>query len=286
MAINWKNVIDDKTKFPDDAKFTIAGEEVTFGELRRQNTESRGELEQQLTLRSAELDRRDQTQRAATDTLARVLENVSQRTGLTYDQLVKGEIPANLRTTVRTAMGETKTDAGIALKDDPLYKPLFESVLSPMRREVDLVKGGLVQAIGAYKNDHTRLAWLDFQMSGAKPEGFKSTYEDVLQHAVNKGYNDDVGFPDVTRAAKELAGPIVQKVDGEKIKKEGFDEGYKKAQAEFAAQLGQPQAGAGPITFDSEPLKDEKTGRPLTIRQQLDKALNDPSITAGLFTVQ
>lgn len=285
MAINWKNVIDDKTKFPDDAKFTIAGEEVTFGELRRQNTESRGELEQALTLRSAELDKREVTQQRATDTLARVLENVSARTGLTYEQLVKGEIPANLRSTVRTAAGETKTDSGLALKDDPLYKPLFESVLSPMRREVDLVKGGLVQAIGAYKNDHTRLAWLDFNMS-EKPEGFKSTYEDVLQHAVNKGYNDEVGFPDVTRAARELAGPIVQKTDSAKIKKEGYDEGYKKAQAEFAAQLGQPQGGGGPIQFDNEPLKDEKTGRPLTIRQQLDKALQDPSITSALFTVQ
>jgi hypothetical protein len=285
MAINFKNVIDDKTKFPDDASFTLAGEQITFGELRRQNTDSRGELEKQLTARAAELDAKDQTQKRAVETLARVLENVSARTGLSYDQLVKGDIPANLRPTVSQITRETRTDNGLQLQEDPLYKPLFDSVIAPMGKDVDLVRTGLVQAISAYKNDHTLLNWLHFQNSGEKPDGFKASYEDVLQHAVNKGYQDNLGFPDISRAAKEMAGPVVQKADSDKVRKEGYDEGYKKAQAEMAGQLGAPQPGTGGISFEAAPAGKEQ--RTATIREKLNEAFQDPSIVGTMFgTVQ
>ena len=141
--------------------------------------------------------------------------------------------------------------------------------------------GGLIDSIGAYKNDHTLISWLNFQLSGEKPEGFNAKYEDVLQLAVNKGYKDDIGFPDVARAARELAGPITAKADTTKIKQEGFDAGYKKAQAEFAASLGQPQAGAGGISFEAAP---EKGARPQTIREKLDAAMQDPSILQLMTT--
>jgi hypothetical protein len=283
VAVEWKAVIDDKAKYPDDATFTLAGENITFAELRRQNTASRGELEQTLTTRSQELDMREATQRRAVDTLARVLENVSARTGLSYDQLVKGEIPANMRSTVQTLTRETKTDAGVALRDDPLYKPLFESVLAPMQNDMNLVKTGLGQAIGAYKNDHTLLTWLNFVMTGDKPEGFNAKYEDALQVAVNKGYKDELGFPDVARAAKDLASPIAAKVDTAKTRKEGFDEGYKAARSEFAGQLGQPQPGTGGISFEPTPAASGGVKKVQTIREKLGEALADPTIQDQLF---
>jgi hypothetical protein len=285
MAVDWKKVVEDKAAYPDDAKFTINGEEVTFGEFRRQNAASRGELEQTLTTRSAELDQREQTQRRAVDTLARVLENVSAATGLTYDQLIKGDIPQHLRQAVATATRTTTTEAGVQLADDPLYKPLLDAVINPMRNDVNIVKRGLHDAIGAYKNDHTRLAWLDWMMTGQKPDGFNAKYEDVLQMAVNKGYKDEIGFPDVARAAKEMAGPIVAKVDTEKVRKEGYEEGYQKARGEFMANLGQPQPGSGGISFESAP-ETGKNGKPVSIREKLQEAFSDPSIAGTLFTVQ
>jgi len=283
MAINWKNVIDDRTKYPDDATFSLAGETITFAELRRQNTESRGELERDLTARTAKVEERERTQQRAVDTLARVLENVSAATGLSYDQLVKGQIPEHLRSTVSHLTGTTPTAAGIPLKDDPLYKPLFDSVLAPMQNDVNLVKTGLGQAINAYKNDHTRLAWLDWSMTGDKPADFKGTYEDALQLAVTRDYKDELGFPDVKRAAVDLAGPGIKKVSDEQIRKQGYDEGVAAAKKDFLAGLGQPAPGAGGIQFEGEPNKDNK---PATIRQQLEKAFSDPGIAGSMFTVQ
>jgi hypothetical protein len=286
MAISWKQVISDTAQFPDDATFQLGNETVSFRELRRQNAESRGELEQQLQLRSAELDRRDDTQRRAVDTLARVLENVSAATGLTYDQLVSGKIPPHLGQKAMQAIGNTPNSAtGLALKDDPLYKPLFAQVLDPIQNDLGIVKTGLGSAIMAYRDDHTRLNWLDYLLTGEKPEGFKSTYEDALQLAVNKNYKDPIGFPDVKRAAMELAGPVKQTADTAKLKKEGYDEGYKKAQSEFLSQLGQPQPGAGGIQFEGAPAKGGPQ-RVQTIREKLDQAFQDPDIAGTLFTVQ
>jgi hypothetical protein len=281
MAINWKNVIEDKGKYPDDATFTLAGEAISFGELRKQNADSRGELERDLTARSAKLDERDRVQQRAVDTLARVLENVSAATGLTYDQLVKGQIPAHLRSTVSAVAANTPTAAGIALKDDPLYKPLFDGVLAPMGNDISLLKRGMSEAIGAYKNDHTRLAWLDWSMTGNKPADFKSTYEDVLAHAVSRGLNDELGFPDVRRAAAELAGPIQKRTSDEQIRKEGYDAGVKDAQKDFLASLGRPAGSAAGVQFENAP--DNKGKQPPTIRQQLEKAFDDPQIAGSMF---
>jgi hypothetical protein len=285
MAINWKNVIEDKSKFPDDANFTLAGESISFGELRKQNLESRGELERDLTTRSAKLDERDRTQQRAVDTLARVLENVSAATGLSYDQLVKGQIPQHMRSQVNQITASTPTAAGIPLKDDPLYKPLFDGVLAPMANDMNLVKRGLGEAIGAYKNDHTRLAWLDWTITGNKPADFKSTYEEVLQHAVNRDLKDDLGFPDVRRAAGEMASPIVKKTNDEQVRKEGYDEGFKAAKKDFLANLGRPAGAGGATQFDNAP-ETGKNGQPVSIRQQLEKAFEDPDIAGTLFTVQ
>src|SRR5215472_11680655 len=102
MALDWKAVISDKAKFPDDASFTFQGENITFGELRRQNAASHGELENQLNERQRKVEAQELVQRRAVDTLARVLENVSAATGLTYEQLVQNQIPPNLRSTVQT----------------------------------------------------------------------------------------------------------------------------------------------------------------------------------------
>jgi len=282
MAVNIKAVLEDKTKYPDDAKFTLGGEELTFAELRRQNAESHGDIERQLTARSQELDNKQRLQEQAVTTLATVLERVSLATGLTYDQLVKGEIPPSMKQTVAAITQNTPTAGGIALKDDPLYKPLIDSVLTPMSNDVGLLKQALGTAINAYRDDHARLGWMDYLLSPDKPKDFSAKYEDVLQTAVNKGYKDSLGFPDVGRAAREMAGPVIAKADTEKVRKEGYDEGYKKAQAEFLGQMGAPQPGTGGISFEAAPTKG-KDGKVPTIREQLDEAFKDPATIGAMF---
>lgn len=154
-----------------------------------------------------------------------------------------------------------------------------------MQQDVNLVKTGLGQAISAYKNDHTRLAWLDWTMTGDKPADFKGTYEEALQHAVSRDFKDELGFPDVRKAAAEMAGPIVKKTNDEQLRKEGYEEGFKAAQKDFLASLGRPAVGPGGTQFEGEPAKG-KDGKPVSIRQQLEKAFEDPQIAGTLFTVQ
>lgn len=284
MAIAIKTIITDKTRFPDDAKFTLAGEEISFGELRRQNAESQGELERAIQTRSAELDSKQQMQERATTTLANVLENVANATGLTYEQLVAGQVPQNLRETVRSVTRNTTTDNGLALKDDPLYKPLLDGFIAPLQHDMGTVKQVLQVSIDAFKNVAVKTAYLDFMSSDEKPEGFKAKYSDVLQLATNKGYKDENGFPDVTKALREMAGPVVTKTDHERIRKEGYEAGQKDAQTALLAQLGTPTPGTGGISFESSP---DNTGgaaaKPKSIREKLDEAFRDPSIAAGMF---
>ena len=78
-----------------------------------------------------------------------------------------------------------------------LQAPLRRRARAHDERREDLVKrlAWSEEAIGAYKNDHTRLAWLDWTMTGDKPADFKGTYEEVLQHAVSRGSQGRAGLP-------------------------------------------------------------------------------------------
>lgn len=281
MAVKIKDILSNKTQFPDDARFTLAGEEITFGELRRQNDESHGEIERQLDTRQQELDAQKVTQDRATNVLANVLDNVSRVTGLSYDQLVKGQIPENLRETVASVTRETRTDSGLALKDDPLYKPILDGYITPLQTDMGVVKNVLNVSINAFKNYATKLAYIDFMQSEDKPAGFKAKYEDALQTAANKGYKDENGFPDVSRALREMSGPVAAKADNEKIRQEGYEAGRKSRETEILAQLNQPTTGADGISFES--TADGKPAPTKSIKEKLNEAFNDPSIVGSLF---
>lgn len=274
------DVFNDRSKYPDDAKVTIGGEEVTFGEMRRQNAESQGELARTITERETKVAERENLATRAQSTLATVLDRVSTATGLTYDQLVSGQIPQHLRSTVASVTGSTTTESGLALKDDPLYKPLYDAAIAPMQDNLGRLNTAVSTALGAYVNDRARLGYLEYLTTAEKPEGFKPKFEDALQYAVNKGYKDSVGAPDLHRALNEMAGPVSARVDSERIRKEGYDEGIREAQRQQLAQLGQPTSGSGGIQFDAAPEPGSKTK---TIKEKIDEAFKDPSIAAGLF---
>jgi hypothetical protein len=285
MAIDWKKVFGDKTAYPDDATFELGGEKLTFAELRKQNADSQGELQKDLVAREAKVADKERKQEQAVSTLATVLERVSKATGLSYDDLIAGRIPENLKTTVAAVTGDTRTASGAKVKEDPLFKDLFAEVLDPALQKVDLVARTLGQSINVYSNDHTRLAFLEYLQSPDKPADFKPDYKAALQVAVDKGYKEDgTGFPDVSRALRDMAGPVSHKSEIEQALEKGRAEGRAEAQRQQLAQLGEPQRGAGGIHFEAAPEKSAvKPGE--TIRQALDKAFNDPEIAGQMFGV-
>jgi hypothetical protein len=284
--MDWAKILGDKTAYPDDVKFTINGVEVTLGAIRTQNAQSQGELERRLTTRQSELDTRNTNLDTATANLARIVENVQAATGLSVDQIVRGDIPENMRTRVATATRETRTEGGHALKDDPLYAPIFAE-LAPMRDDIVGTRRALGQALGVYSNDRARLDYMEWHQF-KKPKGadVNVTLADALQTAVSKGYKNQEGWPDVPRALDELAGPVVAQKSQEEIRQQGIEEGRRLAAAENAARQGQPTWGGEPITpvagVDMSGKPDSTNNHPKSIADQLTAAFQDPKMFSGV----
>lgn len=277
--MNWAEILADKAKYSDDLKFTINGQEVSLGAIRTQNTQSQGEIERKLTTRQQELDGVARQQNAATDNLARIVDNVQRVTGLSVEDIVAGRIPENLRSTVQQATLETRTASGVPLAEDPLYAPIMKE-LGPMRDGLNLVRTGLGQALHTYREDRARLDFMEWRMNHKLPDDFQVNTKQAVDLAVSKGYKNEAGWPDVHRALDELSAPVAAKANEETLAAKYREEGRQLALKEQAAQFGPPTLGggaAGGVEFSASPDKGERVH---TIREQLDKAFRDPSVLA------
>ena len=280
--MDWAKILGDKAAYPDDVRFTINGQEVTLGAIRTQNAQSQGELERKLTERETAVTTRNSNLDLATANLARIVENVQRQTGLTVDQIVRGEIPEGMRATVAQATAQTRTEGGHTLKDDPLYAPIFAE-LEPIRGDIKSTRNALGQALTVYSNDRARLDYMDWHMF-KKPKGadVNVTLDQALQTAVSKGYTNKEGWPDVPRALDELVGPVVAQKSQEAIRQEGIEEGRRLAAADFAARQGQPTWGGEPITpvasVDMSGKPDATNNHPKSIADQLNAAFQDPKM--------
>jgi hypothetical protein len=280
--MNWKDVLADKAKYPDDLRFTINGAEVTLGAIRQQNDASQGEIQQRLTARQQELDNVGRQQNAATDNLARIVDNVTRVTGLSVEDVVAGRIPENLRSKVQEATLRTETSAGVPFAEDPLYAPVVRE-LQPIRGDIGLLKQALGQSLSTYREDRARLDYLDWRTSRKLPDDFSITSKQAVDLAVSKGYKNEVGWPDVGRALDELVAPVAAKANEAEILARGVEQGRRQALAEQAASMGQPTLGgiststsAGGVDFSGTPAPAGE--RVASIREQLNKAFADPQM--------
>jgi hypothetical protein len=274
--MNWAEILANKAKYPDDLKFTINGQEVSLGVIRTQNADSQGEIERKLTTRQQEQELVARQQSAATDNLARIVDNVTRVTGLSVEDVVAGRIPENLRQQVSEVTLGTRTTAGVPLSEDPLYAPIVRE-LAPIRQNLELVRNGLGQALNTYREDRARLDYLDWRTSRKLPDDFNVTSKQAVDLAVSKGYRNEVGWPDVGRALDELVAPAAAKANEETLAAKYREEGRQLALKEQAAQFGQPTLGSssGGVEFSASPEKGERVS---SIREQLDKAFKDPAM--------
>lgn len=276
--MNWAEILANKAQYPDDLKFTINGQEVSLATIRTQNAQSQGDIERRLTARQQELEQTARQQSAATDNLARIVDNVQRVTGLSVEDIVAGRIPTNLRPAVQQATLQTQTSAGVPLSEDPLYAPIVRE-LEPLRSDIGLVKNGLGQALNIYREDRARLDFLDWRMSHKLPEDFQVTSRQAVEHAVQKGYRNEQGWPDVQRALDDLAAPVHAKQNEQQLAEKYREEGRREAQAAMAGSLGAPTLGGGStaagLEFSGAP---DSGARVKTIREQLDQAFKDPQM--------
>lgn len=278
--MDWTQILGDRNKYPDDAKLTINGTEVTLGQIRTQNAQQGGEIERRLTQRQAELDQTARQQQQATDNLASIVDNVQRVTGLSVEDIIAGRIPQHLAGRAVAAAGATPNAQGVPLSEDPLYKPVFDH-FAPLTADVSNVKQVLGVALNTYKNDRARLDYMEYMQFKRPNEDFKVPFEEAVNLAVTKGYKNAEGWPDVTRAMDDLAAPVRAKVVEGDVRKQAFEEGRRAALAEQASSFGQPTLGGSAAGMDFSSSPDNKGERTKTIREQLDAAFKDPSILAG-----
>jgi hypothetical protein len=282
--MDWKDVLADKTKYPDDLQITINGTPVALSAIRAQNVSSQGELELKLQQRQNALDTTQREQNLAADRLAAIVENVQRVTGLSPEQIIRGEIPANLRPTAVRAAGDARGSDGTPLREDPLYAPIFKE-LAPLEQGLQVVRQGLGAALGTYKNDRARLEYLEF-MTMEKPEGFKLPFEQAVETAVARGYKNEVGWPDIKRVLRETAEPMTRKAESKSLEDAAFERGFKDGQAKLAASIGQPSGGFTGRDFSPVAGQDFSSkpdgGKVHTIREQIDAAFKDPAILSGV----
>ena len=285
MALDWKKLFSDKATYPDTTIIKIGDQDVTIGDLRQHNEASNGETLKTLTDRDTELKTREEKTARAQQRLADIMEAVAKTTGLSFDQIIAGDSAAAVRAAAAireqaAREGIHKTGAGeVEWESDPIYAPV-DKRLKPIEATQSQIQGALRAGLTVMQNDRTRLDWIQFRLDHPDlAKGLK--YEDAVKLAVDKGYKDDVGFPDVGKALTEMAAPGVSKSERDAEYKRGREEGAAEARRELMGSTGLP-AGGGTAGMELLPAPDKNAGKVASIAEQLNKAMTDPDILRGI----
>jgi hypothetical protein len=279
--MDWAKLFADKATYPDDLKFNLNGTEVSLGDLRAHNTKTQGDTATALQARETAIAQREEKTTRATERLANIMENVAKTTGLSFDQILAGDTAAAqaAATRIREQAGREGIHANeggeLDWTKDPIYAPV-DARFKPVELAMQQTQAALRAGLGVVQNDRTELAYLRFKVDNPDlAKGLK--YEDAVKLAVDKGYKDEVGFPNVSQALNELAAPGISKTEKEAEYKRGIDEGRAAARAEMMGNTGLP-AGSGAAGMEFVPTPDAKPGKVSSIADQLNKAMADPEM--------
>lgn len=267
----WKQLLADKS-IANDVQITIGTQNFTVGELRAAEVESEGALSTKLQERETHLNEQQRLQENAVNNFAKILETVSQKTGLGIDQLISNDL-----SNARPVTAQPAPDNDFWNKDE--YKPI-KAKLDPMEQQLNRLTKTLSDVLKVYMNDHAEQEFSRYQMPELPTGSAPITLEKALGFAMQNKYVDGVGRPNVRKALDEMTQPFRQKKSEEQIRTEAFEEGKKAAQM---AQFAEPSNGAGGIQFDSSPAKGNSKDIP-SIKDVLDKAWQDQSIIQTLRT--
>jgi len=279
MAKTWKEILSDKANFADDVQVTINGEAVTIGQLRAHDAAHGGETATLLQARETEIASREARTAAAQQKLADIMEAVAKSTGMTFDQIVSGDTAAAQAAAAKFraaagAAGITATPSGeIDWATDPIYKPINDRY-APLVQAADGLQKAMRAGATVMQNDRARMAWLEFKLDN--PEAAKKLkYDDAVKLAVDKGYLDEVGFPNVRKALEDLAAPGMSAARDEENKKKWTEEGAAAERARMFGAASKP-GGMGTAGVEFEPTP--ANGKVPTIAEALNKAMTDPAV--------
>src|ERR1700693_5202335 len=118
MAVNWKEMLSDRTKYPDDFAFTLKDNSTTtLGDMRAYDAETRGELTRNLTAREKELAKRESDVSNASIQVATLIEKTAAASGLSVDDLLQGKAPTKRAVAAATELDDNDPLIGVVVKE-------------------------------------------------------------------------------------------------------------------------------------------------------------------------
>src|SRR6266576_1197703 len=200
MAKKWKEILADKSAFPDD--FAIAlkdGQTMTLGDMRAYDVEHEGELTRNLTAKEQDIQKRERQVNDASLVIGTVVEKVAAASGLSVDELLSGKAPTRRQVAAATELDENAPLNGALVKQIKAMQARLDS------QDVEIKKtrtDALGPMLNTYLEDYYEGTWEKIEPT--LPKGSDVKRDAALKYAQENGYKDAKGRLDLRKAAKDL----------------------------------------------------------------------------------
>jgi hypothetical protein len=200
--MKWAEILSNK-QYPDDFVISVKNgdktETLTLGQMRAEDTESRGALTAELTRKEQDILKREKDVTNASKGIATMLENLSTKTGLSYEELIEGKTP-----TKKVVAQAAELD-----ENDPLVGALVKEIkglraeLTTTKGDIETVrKNALGPMLNTYLEDYYEGTWE--KITPTLPKGAKVERADALKYAQDNGLKDSRGRLDLRKAVRDL----------------------------------------------------------------------------------
>lgn len=262
MPVDFKKLLTDKKAFPDDFKITLAdGGEVSLSDLRAYNDSVGGELQKELERQRKELAaERTKIDKASSEIANMYVELERERAALPKVNSNRVEDPLD------------------QYRDDPIAQQLkafrddIRNQLTELKdKELKSLKQSIAEMGVTYLNDRARGEFAEI----SKDPDFSDdlTLEGLYKHAVDRGWKEKNGVPNLKRAYEDVIGPKRVERQIKEAKETAIREYEERKKAE--ALLPRP-AGSGLRTGLPEGVK-----APKNLNDAINLAAQDASIWVG-----
>jgi hypothetical protein len=201
--MKWKEILANRQAFPDDFVISVKNgdktESLTLGAMRTEDAETNGELTRALTAKEQDIQKREKDVTNASKGIATMLENLSAKTGLSYEELIEGKAPTKKEVAKGAELDENDPLVGALVKELKAVR----AELSSTKEEIGNVKkSALGPMLNTYLEDYYESTWEKIEPS--LPKGAKATRADALKYAQDNGLKDAKGRLDLRKAVRDL----------------------------------------------------------------------------------
>lgn len=273
MAAKWKEILSDRSKYPDDFAVSLKdGTTMTLADMRSYDVEHEGELTQRLTAKEQEIQRREKQVNDASVAIGTLVEQVATRSGLTVEELMAGKAPTKKQVAAASDLDESDPLVGSLVKE---IKSL-RSELTATKTDIETVrKNALGPMLNTYLEDYYESKWE--KLEPTLPKGAKVTRDQALKYAQENKLVDSRGRFDMTKAARDLT--YEDRVN-EEAGKRAADLRKKDDDARVLAAAPRPSSLGQKTKADKSTLNEK--GQTKTFDDVLNDALGDTDLWRGV----